>query len=161
MTRSLAGLLMLALVAASCGGDSGNTLPTVNNGDLAAESCLVGDPNCADGADGGAAEPLPSAIALVNPDNPEGPTSISYGGFFYSDGTTSLLCSELAESLPPQCGTVVTEISAPLEIVLDAVAESFGNPDDAKISIDQGIYWTDEWVNISGFLEGNTFVVAG
>ncbi len=158
MTRALAGVLFFALVAVSCGGSDGNTLPTVSNGDLAAGSCLVGDTNC---ADGGAAEPLPAVIALGDPENPTGPISISYGGFFFSDGIVSRLCSDLAESFPPQCGSVVTEISAPLDAVLEAVAESFGNPDDAKININQGIYWTDDWVNISGFLNGNTFFLEG
>lgn len=159
MLRALAGLVFFALVAVSCGGSDANTLPVVNADDLAAGSCLAGDPNCADGADAGNAGPLPGAIAVGDADDPEAPVEIGFGGFFYSDGERSQLCSSLAESFPPQCGSLVIDIEAPLETVLEHVAESFGNPEDAKINIDQGIYWTDDWVNLSGTLQANRLVL--
>lgn len=160
MKQLVAGALMFALFASACGGsDDGNTLPTVDANSLASGTCLAGDPNCADGADGGAAGPLPDAIALGDPDNPDAPLSLIFGGFFYSDGTVSQLCGGLAESFPPQCASVVVELVAPLDTVLDQVAESFGNPDEARINIDQGIYWTDEWVNLAGTPLGDNKLV--
>jgi len=160
MLRGLVGIILMGLIAVSCGGSepNGNTLPSVSAGDLAAGTCLAGDPDCADGADGGAAAPLPSAIAVGTGED-EGPLLISFGGFFYSDGTSSQLCSALAESFPPQCGSVVIDLEGSLDTVLNNVAESFGNPDDAKINIDQGIYWTDDWVNLSGTLQANRLVL--
>ena len=150
-------MLLVALFAVGCGGSD-------DAGDQAAVSgpattCLANDPDCADGVDGGAAAPLPSAIALTDPNDSDAPLQISFGGFFYSDGTTSQLCSSLAESFPPQCGLVVIDIEAPLETVLEYVAESFGNPDDAKINIDQGIYWTEDWINLSGTLQANRLLL--
>jgi len=159
MKRASVCLLFVAMLAVSCSDSDGNTLPTVSAGELANSSCLVGDPDCADGADGGAAGPLPDTITLGDPDNPDAPLQISYGGFFFSDGTVSQLCSALAESFPPQCGSLVVEVVAPLDTVLEHVAESFGNPDDAKINIEQGVYWTDDWINLSGTLEGNNLVL--
>jgi len=119
--------------------------------------CPADDPDChdADADVEGDAEPdaPPSAVALGDP--------ITFGGFFYSDGETSQLCSSLAESFPPQCGDVVIEISAPLDIVLGHVAEAFGSPEDARINIDQGVYWTDNWVNLTGTLQANRLVLDG
>jgi len=156
----MAAALMFALLASACGGsDNGNTLPTVNNDSLASGTCLAGDPNCADGADGGAAGPLTDAIAIGDPNNPDAPLAITYGGFFYSDGTVSQLCAGLAESFPPQCADVVIEVVAPFDDVLAHVAESFGNPDTAKINRDEGIYWTDDWVNLSGILQNDRLVL--
>jgi len=97
-------------------------LPSVAAGDLASGSCFVGDPNCADGADAGAAGPLPDAIAVGSGED-DGPQQISFGGFFYSDGTSSQLCSALAESFPPQCGSVVIDIEAPLETERHATSQ--------------------------------------
>jgi len=160
MYRTLLVVVVTVLVAVSCGGsEDGNTLPVVANGDLAAGSCLVDDPNCADGADGGAAGPLPSAIALGDASGSDSPAQITFGGFFISDGERSQLCSSLAESFPPQCGSLVIDIEAPLDTVLEYVAESFGNPEDAKININEGVYWTDDWVNLNGTLQANRLVL--
>jgi len=149
---------VLCLVAASCGGsDSGEDL-TATSG-LASGSCLAGDPDCADGADAGAAGDLPDVVSLTDPNDPNAPLQVSFGGFFYSDGTVSQLCSALAESFPPQCASVVINLEAPLDLVLEHVAESFGNPEDAKVNIDQGIYWTDDWINLTGSLQANRLVL--
>lgn len=148
---------MFALIATSCGGSDGDTLPL--NQDAAAGTCLAGDPDCADDGSAGEAPALPSAVALADPEDPNAPLAITFGGFFYSDGTVVQLCSALAESFPPQCGSVVIDIEAPIDLALEYVAESFGNPDDAKINIDQGIYWTDDWVNLSGTLQANRLVL--
>lgn len=157
MKRLTAAVFLLGLLAISCGGsdDGGEDLAAVSG---PAQTCLVGDTECLDGADGGAAAPLPGAIALTDPDG-DTPLQISFGGFLYSDGETSQLCSALAESFPPQCGSVVIDIEAPIEIVLEHVAESFGNPEDAKINIEQGIYWTEDWINLSGTLQANRLVL--
>ena len=148
---------MFCLLAVSCGGSDDADLAGTSG--LASGSCLAGDPDCADGADAGSAPDLPSAVSLSDPNDPEAPLRVSFGGFFYSDGTVSQLCSALAESFPPQCGSVVINLEAPLDVVLDHVAESFGNPEDAKINIDQGIYWTDDWINLSGILAANRLVL--
>ena len=160
MMRHVAGLVLLGLLAVACGGSDAPTtdLAAVSGVAPASGTCLAGDPNCADGADGGAAGPLPDAIAIGEPGE-EGPAQINFGGFFYSDGETSQLCSSLAESFPPQCGAVVIELIAPLETVLEHVAESFGSPEDARVNIDSGVYWTDEWINLSGILEGDSLVL--
>jgi hypothetical protein len=158
MKRLMAAVVVFGLLAVSCGGsDPDDDLTDAS--DSPASTCLAGDPDCADGTDGGAATPLPSAIALTDPDDPEAPLQVSFGGFFYSDGEVSQLCSALAESFPPQCGSVVIDIEAPLDVVLEHVAEAFGNPEDAKINIDQGIYWTDNWINLSGILAANRLVL--
>lgn len=154
MKRLAAGFVLVLLFAAGCGSDESPRSVPLNDG--AAGTCLAGDPNCADGADAGAAGGLPDAVSVGSD---EGPLELSFGGFFYSDGNRSQLCSSLAESFPPQCGSLVIDLSAPLDVVLDHVAESFGNPDDAKINIDQGIYWTDDWINLSGTLENNRLVL--
>ena len=154
----MAAMVVFGLLAVSCGGSDPTDDLASADGD-ASVTCLAGDPDCADGADGGAAAPLPSAIALNDPDNPDAPLQVSFGGFFYSDGEVSQLCSALAESFPPQCGSVVINIEAPLDVVLEHVAEAFGNPEDAKINIDQGIYWTDNWINLSGILAANRLVL--
>lgn len=160
MKRLVAGLLACVLLAVSCGGsdDSDDGLAAVSGIADENATCLASDPDCADDGSGGGADPLPSAVALTNPDDGE-PIQIGFGGFFYSDGEVSQLCAALAESFPPQCGAVVIDIEAPLDVVLDHVAESFGNPDDAKINVDQGIYWTDDWVNLSGTLQANRLVL--
>ena len=59
------------------------------------------------------------------------------------------------EATPPQCSATIIELNATIDVVLAHVAESFGSPEDAKINIDQGVYWTDEWVNVAGTLENN------
>lgn len=157
MKRLVAMTILLCLFAVGCGGsDDAGDLAT---SDAAASSCLAGDPDCADGADAGAATDLPNVVSLTDPDDPTAPLQVNFGGFFYSDGTLSQLCSSLAESFPPQCGSIVIDIEAPLDVVLEYVAESFGNPDDAKINIDQGIYWTDDWINLSGTLQANRLVL--
>lgn len=156
MLRILAGTLFVALVAVSCGGSDTGEL--VSDAGSASATCLATDPDCDD--DGlVAAGPLPSAIALGSPDDPNAPALISFGGFFYSDGQTTQLCSALAESFPPQCGSVVIDIEADLETALDHVRESFGNPDDAKINNEDGIYWTDDWVQLAGSLQANRLVL--
>ena len=158
MKRMLATATLLCLIVVGCGGsDDAADVATTN--DAASSSCLAGDTACADGADGGAAGELPDVISLADPDDPDAPLQVNFGGFFYSDGTISQLCSALAESFPPQCGSLVIDIEAPLDVVLEHVAESFGNPDDAKININQGIYWTDDWVNLSGTLQANRLVL--
>ena len=154
----MAAVVVFGLLAVSCGGSDPADDLASSDGD-ATGTCQAGDPDCADGAGGGAAAPLPSAIALNDPDDPESPLQVSFGGFFYSDGEVSQLCSALAESFPPQCGSVVIDIEAPLDVVLEHVAEAFGNPEDAKINIDQGIYWTDNWINLSGILAANRLVL--
>ena len=161
MTRTLTSLTVCLLLAVSCGGsaDNENAADQAAVSGLVSGSCLAGDPECVDGADAGQAAPLPSAIALSDPNDANAPLQVTFGGFFYSDGTVSQLCSSLAESFPPQCGSLVIDIEAPLDVVLDFVAESFGNPEEAKINIDQGIYWTDEWVNLSGVLAANRLVL--
>jgi hypothetical protein len=157
MKRVVATAILFCLLAISCGGSGDADLAATSG--LASGSCLAADPDCADGADAGAAPELPSAVSLSDPNNPDAPLRVSFGGFFYSDGTVSQLCSALAESFPPQCGSVVINLEAPLDVVLDHVAESFGNPEDAKINIDQGIYWTDDWINLSGILAANRLVL--
>ena len=158
MKRVIATAILLFLLATGCGGsdDAGDLAAT---GGLASTSCLAGDPDCADGAIGGDAAELPDVISLSDPNDPNAPLQVNFGGFFYSDGTISQLCSALAESFPPQCASVVIDIEAPLDLVLEYVAESFGNPEDAKINIDQGIYWTDDWINLSGTLQANRLVL--
>ena len=161
MKRLVAMAILLCLFAFGCGGsdDAGDESATSG---VASGSCLVGDPDCADGTDAGDAGDtieLPNVVSLTDPDDPNAPLQVNFGGFFYSDGTISQLCSALAESFPPQCGSVVIDIEAPLDLVLEYVAESFGNPEDAKINIDQGIYWTDDWINLSGTLQANRLVL--
>jgi len=151
--RLAAGVIMAALLSVSCGGSDPADLAA------AAGTCLAGDPNCEDLGDGGAASPLPDTVSLGDPNDPDAPVSISFGGFFFSDGQQSQLCGALEESFPPQCGSTVISIEAPLDVVLEHVAESYGNPDDARINIDQGIYWTDDWVNLAGRLEANRLVL--
>lgn len=147
--------IALAIMAVGCGGaDDGG-----EGGAGAATTCLIGDTECLDGGDAGQAPALPDAVALGDPTDPNAPQQVPFGGFFFSDGTTSRLCGSMLESFPPQCGDTVIEIDAPLETALDAVAESFGNPEDAKINIDQGIYWTDDWVNLTGTLNANRLVL--
>lgn len=166
MKRLLFVVLVISITATACGSDAS---PAADAGDdvlaAAAETvpgtstCLAGDPDCDDLDDGGAADPLPSVVTLGDPLDPDTPLQISFGGFFFSDGEQSQLCSALAESFPPQCASPVIALEAPLEVVLEHVAESFGNPEDAKINIDQGIYWTDDWINLSGVLEANRLVL--
>lgn len=145
MKRIVAAALALGLLATACGGSDADTLPLLT--DSAADTAVD------------ATDALPSAVALGNPDDPNAPLPITFGGFFYSDGTVVQLCSALAESFPPQCGSVVIDIEASVDLALQYVAESFGNADDAKINIDQGIYWTDDWVNLSGTLQANRLVL--
>ncbi len=156
MKRLAAMAILFCLLAISCS-DSGDGDMSATSG-LASGSCMAADPDCADGAAVGPALELPSAVALSGPDL-EAPLHVSFGGFFYSDGTVSQLCSALAESFPPQCSSVVINLEASLDVVLNHVAESFGNPEDAKINIDQGIYWTDDWINLSGILAANRLVL--
>ena len=157
MKRVVATAILFCLLAVSCGGSDDGDLAAISG--LASVSCLAGDADCADDAGAGAAPELPIAVSLSDPNDPDAPLQVSFGGFFYSDGTVSQLCSALAESFPPLCGSVVINIEAPLDVVLDHVAESFGNPEDAKINIDKGIYWTDDWINLSGILAANRLVL--
>ena len=152
--RSLLGLMVVLLLALGCGSDDDPAPASAGGG--AAGTCLPGDPNCVDVGNDAPTQPLPDSIPL---DDSEGPLPINFGGFFYSDGETSRLCDSLAESFPPQCGTTIQVIEAPFEVVLEHVAESFGNPDDARISTEQGIWWTDEWINLDGWLDQNRFVL--
>ena len=114
-----------------------------------ATTCLVGDPDCEELRDLDD-DALPQAIAVGSSGE-----SISFGGFLFSDGQTSQLCSALIEVTPPECATVTIDIDASIEVVLEHVAKSFGNPGEAKINIVDGVYWTDEWVNLSGSLVNN------
>lgn len=148
MKRIAAAALLFALLAAACGGSDADTLPLLTDSASSSDSTV-------DEAD----DALPSAVAIGDPDDPDAPLPITFGGFFYSDGTVVQLCSSLAESFPPQCGLVVIDIAAPVDVALQYVAESFPNPDDAKININQGIYWTDDWVNLSGTLQANRLVL--
>ena len=162
MKRIVATAILFSLLAISCGGsdDVGTSGDLAATSGLSAGSCLVGDPECADGADAGAAGELPEAIVLGDPNDPDAPQLISFGGFFYSDGTDSQLCSALAESSPPQCASLVIDIEAPdLDVILEHVAEAFGSPEDANVNIDQGIYWTDDWINLTGALQANRLVL--
>lgn len=151
---SVIALALLLLVG--CGGSDGAP------DEVQGATCPADDPDCADvdgGLTGAEADAPPDVIALADPDDPDAPLSISFSGFFYSDGESSQLCSSLIATVPPQCGDVVIEISAPLDVVLGHVAEAFGSPDDARINIDQGVYWTDNWVNLTGTLDANTLVL--
>ena len=155
MRTMLAAVVALVLVAAGCGSDdAGPSSDPASSG--AAGTCLPGDPNCQDLGGDAVAVPLPGSIDLVDP---EGPIAINFGGFFYSDGETSQLCDSLAESFPPQCGNSIIEIEGELDLVLPHVAEAFGNPDEARVQTDQGIWWTDEWINIGGLLEDGKLVL--
>jgi len=151
--RHLAAIVLLCLFAASCGGSDG-TLPTLDSAD---GTCLVGDPECVDNGTETDPGALPDAVALGDPNGSD--ALLTFGGFFVSDGNVHELCSSLLESFPPQCGEVVIEIDASLEVALDFVAESFGNPDAARINIEQGIHWTDNWINLTGRLEDNRLVL--
>jgi hypothetical protein len=157
----MVAMALLATVALSCGSDADDSTRPLADDGAATGTCLEGDPNCSDLAGAGAAAPLPDAISLGDPNDPNAPILINFGGFFYSTGEVSQLCAALAESFPPQCASSVIVIDAPLDVALAHVAESFGNPDDAKINIDQGIYWTEVWVNLSGVLENNQLVLEG
>jgi hypothetical protein len=154
MHRLIIALAAVAIVAASCGSDSA-TAPT--EAGAAAQTCLAGDADCQDLGAQNEAPPLPDSIELGDP---EGPIVISFGGLFYADGESIRLCDSLAESFPPQCGTTIIEIVGSLDMALEQVSESFGNPDDARIMSDQDIWWTDEWVTISGVLEGGKLVIS-
>lgn len=148
MSRLLLTLLVVVVIAGSCGSDD-------DSDSGAASTCLPGDPNCEDVGGDNVAQLIPDGIDLVE----EGPISINFGGFFHSDGELTQLCSSLAESFPPQCGVSIIEIVGPLDVILEHVAESFGDPDTAPIRTEQGITWTDEWANVPGILEaGKLFV---
>lgn len=157
MRRRITAIAVSALIVAGCGGsdDAGDALDI----DESAVDCEAGDAECAEDAGTADEVELPSAVALTDPNDPDAPLLITFGGFFYSDGERSQLCSSMLESLPPQCGTVVIEIEAPLDVVLGHVADSFANPGDARVNIDQGVYWTDNWVNLSGTLQANRLVL--
>ena len=155
MRTLLSVVVALMLVAAGCGSDDAGPLSDAATS-AAAGTCLAGDPNCQDLGGDAVALPLPDSIDLADP---VGPIAINFGGFFYSDGETSQLCDSLAESFPPQCGTSVVEIEGELDLVLAHVAESFGNPDEARVQTEQGIWWTDEWININGLLENGKLVL--
>jgi len=152
MKRSVAFAIAFCLFAVGCGGDD----PAATTDD-ALQTCLADDPNCGLDTDLGAESP--DVVTLMDPDDPGSQMVVDFRGFFFSDGTSSKLCSALAESLPPQCAEVVVDIAAPLDVVLEHVAESFGNPEDAKINIEQGVYWTDDWVNLSGTMQSNFLVL--
>lgn len=146
-------VVLLAIVASACGSDGPPaTTPLNTECDADQQDCVGADSSDAD-------DPLPSVVTLGDPNDPDAPLAITFGGFFYSDGTVSQLCSALAESFPPQCASVVIDIEAPLDVALGHVADAFGSSNDARINIDQGVYWTDDWVNLSGTLQANRLVL--
>lgn len=150
MRRCAVLLILMGLAASACGSDDAPVA------DDSSATCLAGDPNCEDTGGDIIVEPPPDSIPVLD----EGPITISFGGFFLGTDASLRLCDSLAESFPPQCGATVIEIEGTLDVVLEHVAESFGNPDDARINTEQGVYWTDEWINISGLLEDGKLVVS-
>ena len=151
MRRFVLALVIVALAAGACGSDDDQT-----GASDATTSCPVDDPNCGDDVSA-VAPPIDGSIAL--PD--EGPISISFGCFFYAQGEQAQLCDSLAESFPPQCGNSIIELEAPFEVVLDHVRESFGDPDQARLNTEQDVWWTDEWINLSGILENGKLLLEG
>ena len=145
-------------LAAACGSDqpAQDQVLGISVDALDADTtCLATDPDCDTAASSG--EELPNAVGIADPD--EDGVGIAFGGFLYSDGAISLLCSALIESDPPQCSATIIELNAPIDVVLEHVADSFGTSTDAKINTEQGVFWTDEWINLSGVLENNRLVL--
>jgi hypothetical protein len=162
LTRTVALLAALALVAAACGGASepASELPT----DPAAGACLAGDPDCNDipGNDTPALEPgdqLPTdggvigapiiggglTVADVLTTDVDGPLAVV--GFLVQDGDGARLCDGLAESLPPQCAGASIELSDTSTI----------DPDELRT--EQGVTWTDTPVSLIGEVVSGVFTV--
>lgn len=127
--RFLVGLVVLALISVGCGSDGTDT-----------------------------ATALPDAITLSS-DDPDAPLAITFGGFFYADDTGARLCAGFAESFPPQCFDEIVMIEAPIEQVLDEVRTALGDPDVDPINNESTVWWTDDWVTLSGTLQANRLVL--
>lgn len=166
-SRTLLGIVAFALFAAACGSGT-NSTSTVPTDDLApiAGACSIDDPDCVDTAVAGEDEPLflddeptdgvTPAAGMVAPGGGvtvgEALTTDATGvlavtGFVVAGPDGALLCSLLAESLPPQCGGDVVALDG-----LDSI-------DPTLLQESQGVTWTNEAVTLFGEIVDGTLVV--
>jgi hypothetical protein len=138
-------LIVVALVAAGCdsvdgaatttstsGGTTATTVPSATTSSSAASSTTTAGP----------AETL--TVSQVLDTQPTGTVSVS--GVFYDGGAGPLLCEALAESYPPQC--------VGRWLILTA-------PPTGDLITEGGISWLDQPVVVTGFLDGDVFVLEG
>jgi hypothetical protein len=142
-------LVGLLLVGAACA-DSGIS----GEGDASAadRTCLAGDPDCQDNPGGGTGDPTgpPSggvSVAGVVGTNIDGGFAIE--GFYYSDGTRVIICQDLAESFPAQCG----EPFIPFD--------NSAGADLGVLDSEQGITWSPGPIMVIGRVVDGVFVADG
>jgi len=148
MLRRYSWLLVgLLLVVAACA-DEGVS-PQTDSGSNVDRTCLAGDPDCQDNPGGANDEPTapPSGgVSVVDVLTNDIDGGFAIEGFFYDDGTRAVLCQDLAESFPAQCGgsSIPFDNSAGVDLgVLDS---------------DQGITWSPHRIMVIGRVVDGVFV---
>lgn len=167
LTRSLAFVaLVLALMAAACGGGEDAAELPINDTPGAASACLADDPDCqdlggqptdeppflddepTDGEPPSDGEPLVGggmSVADVVATDIDGGFAIT--GFYFDDGSGPLLCESLAESFPPQCAGASIPVDNSAQVELDG------------LQTQNDVTWTDQPAVLVGEVVDGVFVV--
>jgi len=160
MRKIIALLGVLVLVLAACGGgDGGSGLPGDDDIPDASGACLPDDPDCQDIGDPNADPGVPSD-ATDDPITPGSSLTIDQvlasgtidgtfvvSGYLFVDADgNAVLCELILESYPPQCGG-------------DSIAVAGEIPFLDELSTDQGLYWSDNPVELEGTFDGTTFTI--
>lgn len=148
MLRRFVCLLVGLLLGLSACADEGVTTQD-GGGSNVDRTCLAGDPDCQDDPGDGNDQPTgpPSggvSVADVGTGDIDGGFAVE--GFFYDDGTGAVLCQDLAESFPAQCGgpSIPFDNSAGVDLgVLDS---------------EQGITWSAHRIMVIGRVVDGVFV---
>ncbi len=139
VNRLAAFVLVFALAGAACAdSDSESAVPA------AADTCLIGAPDCEDttSSDLPAGEPERGvSVADATANLIDGAFELC--GFFFADDTGARLCETLLESSPAQCGGASLPVG---DFELDAPLSSVA-----------GVSWTDQVVYLEGEIIGGVF----
>lgn len=139
--RLTASLIVIALTVAGCDSSDGTATTTTARDTTTATTAPASTSTTSTTVDD-VAETL--TVAQVLDSQPSAAVSVT--GAFYDGGAAPLLCEALAESYPPQC--------AGRWLILSV-------PPDGDIITEGGISWLDQPVELTGFLDGDVFVLEG
>lgn len=144
---------VLALAACSTPAADGALPPDDGStaGDDAGQTCLPGEPNCADDPSNGEgqAPELPAELGDVTiADLLDGaPGRVTAAGFIVATGDEVRLCENLLESFPPQCGG----LSIPIE--------GYGEVELSGLPSEGDVTWSDFPVTLEGEVVDGAFRV--
>ena len=144
MKKLIALVLLLSLALAACGGDDTVDETTTTTADPGTSGVSDDETRPADGVTPGAA--MGPGIAVGEAIDYDGEELVLVNGYLFVDADGNVtLASAIAESFPPQPGGDTMTVEG-----LDLTEFDF--------SEEQGIRWTDDQVQILGFVRGDLLI---